>query len=213
MGQAEKDRAACLSQRRQAVYDPPSSGRECGVAGGEARRNDPERRQRIIDATLDVVAEQGVPGTTHRRIAAKAAVPLGSVTYYFASLEELLTTAFVQLAERSSAAFAAHMAQASDADSAREAIIDIIAGSVWAEPRTLLLSYELYAFAARHPSVSTVMQGWMNNSRAALERFFDPLTARALDALVEGIGIHNSIDRDPLDREAIRTIVHRIAAP
>ncbi|WP_322964049.1 TetR/AcrR family transcriptional regulator [Sphingomonas fuzhouensis] len=174
------------------------------------RRNDPARRQRIVAATLEVIAEHGVPGTTHRRIAAAAEVPLGSVTYYFDSLETLLAAAFLQLAEESSDAFRTRMAQATDRDSAREAIIDIIAGSVWAEPRTLLLSYELYAFAARHPSVSTVMQRWMNNSRAALERFFDPLTTRALDALVEGIGIHNSIDPNPLERNAIRDIVHRI---
>jgi DNA-binding transcriptional regulator YbjK len=180
------------------------------VPAVQSRRNDPERRQRIVDATLDVIALHGVPGTTHRRIAAAAAVPLGSVTYYFASLGELLTAAFLQLAEQASTAFRARLAQAGDRASACEAIVDIIAGSVWAEPRTLLLSYELYAFAARNPPVSAVMQQWMDNSRTALERFFDPLTARALDALVEGIGIHNSIDPHPLDRPAIRTIVLRI---
>lgn len=174
------------------------------------KRNDPERRQRIIDATLDVVAEHGVTGTTHRRIAAVAAVPLGSVTYYFATLEDLITAAFLQLAEQSSKEFANRMALASDRDSAKAAIVAIIAGSIWATPRTLLLSYELYAFAARHPPVAAVMRQWMSNSRMALERFFDPLTARALDALVEGIGIHNSIDTEPLGEAAIRTIVDRV---
>jgi DNA-binding transcriptional regulator YbjK len=53
-------------------------------------------------------------------------------------------------------------------------------------------SHKLYAFAARHPPVTTVMQHWMNGRRFALGRFFDPLTARALEALMEGIGIHNS---------------------
>lgn len=181
------------------------------MAEGRSRPNDPERRHRIVVATLDVIAEHGVAGTTHRRIAAAAGVPLGSVTYYFATLDALLTSAFTLLAEESSDAFRTRLTQAMDRSSACEAIVDIIAGSIWAEPRTLLLSYELYAFAARHPSVSSVMQSWMNNSRAALERFFDPLTARALDALVEGIGIHNSIDRNPLDRDAIADIVHRIA--
>jgi DNA-binding transcriptional regulator YbjK len=92
-----------------------------------------------------------------------------------------------------------------------EAVIDIIADSVWAEPRTLLLSYELYAFAARQPPVTAVMQQWMDSSRVALARFFDPLTARALDALTEGVGIHNSIDAAPLSREAIRVVVERVA--
>lgn len=181
------------------------------MAIGGTKRNDPARRQRIVDATLEAIALHGVTGTTHRRIAALASVPLGSVTYYFATLDDLVMTAFLQLAERASVDFAAHMARASDRASAKAAIVDIIAGSVWATPRTLLLSYELYAFAARHPPVAAVMRRWMGNSRAALERFFDPLTARALDALVEGIGIHNSIDEAPLGADAIRTIVDRIA--
>jgi DNA-binding transcriptional regulator YbjK len=183
------------------------------VTGGKSRRNDPERRQRIVVATLEVIARHGVAATTHRRIAEAAAVPLGSVTYYFTTLEALLTEAFLQLAEQSSEAFRARLALAADRDQAREAVIDIIAESVWAEPRILLLSYELYAFAARHPPVGAVMQRWMDSSREALGRFFDPLTARALDALVEGIGIHNSIDRAPLDRAASRDIVGRIAGP
>lgn len=183
-----------------------------GVAvSGGTKRNDPDRRQRIIDATLDAIAAHGVSGTTHRRIAALAAVPLGSVTYYFATLDDLMAEAFLQLAEHSSQAFADRMAMATDRDSAKDAIVAIIAGSIWATPRTLLLSYELYAFAARHPPVADVMRRWMSNSRVALERFFDPLTARALDALVEGIGIHNSIDADPLSEDAIRTIVDRVA--
>jgi DNA-binding transcriptional regulator YbjK len=180
------------------------------LTGSRARQNDPTRRQRIIEAALEVISEHGVAATTHRRIAAAAAVPLGSLTYYFA-LEDLLTTAFLQLAAQSSAAFRARLEVATDPSSAREAVIDIIAGSIWAEPRTLLLSYELYAFAARHPPVSAVMQQWMDTSRTSLGRFFDPLTARALDALIEGIGIHNSIDRDPLDRDSIGIIVERIA--
>lgn len=175
------------------------------------RRNDPARRQRIIDATLSVIADHGTAATTHRRIAEAAQVPLGSVTYYFATLEELLTAAFLQLAADSSTAFRRRLEAATDRAEACTAVIDIIANQIWAEPRTLLLSYELYAFAARHPPIGAVMQNWMDNSRGALSRFFDPLTARALDALIEGIGIHNSIDRAPLERDAIKTIVERIA--
>jgi DNA-binding transcriptional regulator YbjK len=90
-------------------------------------------------------------------------------------------------------------------------VVAIIVGDVWATPSTLLLSYELYAFAARNPALTAVMQGWMDSSREALGRHFDPLTARALDAMVEGIGIHNSIDRAPLDRAQVEAIVARLA--
>lgn len=57
------------------------------------RRLDPDRRSRIIDAALDVIAEKGVAGTTHRRVAAMADVPLGSMTYRFHSMDELLREA------------------------------------------------------------------------------------------------------------------------
>ena len=83
------------------------------------KRNDPSRRQRIVDAALTVIATIGVAATTHRRIAAAANVPLGSVTYYFTSLEALLTEAFLQLAAQSSVAFRERLEQATDQASAR----------------------------------------------------------------------------------------------
>ena len=136
----------------------------------QSRRNDPARRQRIIDATLAVIADLGTAATTHRRIAEAAQVPLGSVTYYFATLEDLLTAAFLQLAEESSAAFRAHLEVATDRATACTAVVDIIANQIWAEPRTLVLSYELYAFAARHPAVSAVMRQWQISPLQRLSR-------------------------------------------
>ena len=60
------------------------------------RRNDPGRRDRIIDACLDVIAEVGVAGTSHRRVADAAGVPLGSMTYHFTGMNELLHEAFTR---------------------------------------------------------------------------------------------------------------------
>ncbi len=96
----------------------------------QSRRNDPKRRQRIVDATLGVIADHGTAATTHRRIAEAAQVPLGSVTYYFATLEDLLAAAFLQLAAESSAAFRARLESATDRAEACTAVIDIIANQV-----------------------------------------------------------------------------------
>ena len=41
------------------------------------RRFDPERKDRIIEACLDVIAERGVAGTSHRVVAAAAGQQLG----------------------------------------------------------------------------------------------------------------------------------------
>ncbi len=41
------------------------------------RPNDPQRRERILQATLDTIAAHGVHAVTHRKIATCANVPLG----------------------------------------------------------------------------------------------------------------------------------------
>ena len=55
------------------------------------------------------------------------------------------------------------------------------------------------------------MQNWMHRSQQTLEQWFDPATARALDAFIEGMTLHFVTDRQPLAREEIRKMVGRIA--
>ncbi|GAB2898554.1 TetR/AcrR family transcriptional regulator [Streptomyces mayteni] len=172
--------------------------------------NDPTRRDRIIDATLTVIAEHGVVGTTHRRVAEAAGVPLGSMTYYFDGMRDLLVAAFTRLAESMSARYRALLDAAETPRQARVAVVEIICGPEYGTPRELLLIYELYAFAQRNPPVKEVTRAWMRASRAALSRHFDARTARALDALVEGLSIHDSMDVDPMDRRDVTAIVEAI---
>lgn len=72
------------------------------------RRHDPERRQRIIDAAIRVVGAKGLAGLSHRSVAAEADVPLGSTTYHFATLDELMIAALRQANEGFAKAVAAH---------------------------------------------------------------------------------------------------------
>ncbi|WP_010685729.1 TetR/AcrR family transcriptional regulator [Methylobacterium mesophilicum] len=175
------------------------------------RRYDPERRSRIIRATLDVIAEHGVAGTTHRRVAAAADVPLGSMTYHFASLDALLLEAFTHLADAVANGFEERLGACATADAACEAVVDLVVDARWVGPRALLLSYELYALAARNPPMRAVMRRWMGRSRAALERHFAPEAAKVLDAMIEGLLIHRSVDPQPMDRAQVRALVDRLA--
>lgn len=43
------------------------------------RANDPQRREKIIQATLEAVKLYGIHAVTHRKIATLAGVPLGSI--------------------------------------------------------------------------------------------------------------------------------------
>ena len=62
------------------------------------RSRDPEgRRSTILLAAGELIREIGVSAVTHRKVAEKAQVPLGSTTQYFASLTDLIAEALTGL--------------------------------------------------------------------------------------------------------------------
>ena len=174
-----------------------------------ARRHDPDRKGRILDAAIDVIAEHGVAGATHRLIAAAADVPLGSLTYHFRGLEDLRAQAFQRYAERMSVIYAAHFDGVRTRAQFVEAVTDLIDGDAGADTHDWAIAYELYLAALRDPALRVVTETWMRTSRAVLERFVDPTTARGVDALIEGLVMHKTLSTSPLSREQIHSIVAR----
>ncbi|MFG1922563.1 TetR/AcrR family transcriptional regulator [Cryptosporangium sp. NPDC048952] len=181
------------------------------TAPRRVRRHDPGRRDRLIDAALVVLAEKGVAATTHREIARVADVPLGSMTYHFASLDEVLTEAFTRHASAVATVFDERLSAATDRDSAIEAVITLVSEDLLGPAQDLVLSVELYVAAARNPALRAVTQAWMQRSRDALERHFDPTTARELDALIEGLVLHSALSTDPMTPAQIRHAIERYA--
>lgn len=72
------------------------------VAGRRKFRREGEerRRQDLIEATLDCVAEHGLQGATVRAIALRAGVTAGLIRHYFPGKEELLQAAYATIMER-----------------------------------------------------------------------------------------------------------------
>jgi DNA-binding transcriptional regulator YbjK len=151
------------------------------------RRYDPERRRRIIDAAMRVVGRSGIAGLSHRTAAAEADVPLGSTTYHFASLDELLVAALRQANEGFASAIRNSGALADpECDVAAE--LARITGEWISRDRTgVELEYELYLAALRRPALRPVAAEWGDGVAEILSRRTDPVTARALVALLDGI--------------------------
>lgn len=64
------------------------------------REGEERRRQDLIEATLDCVAEHGLEGATVRAIALRAGVTAGLIRHYFPGKEELLQAAYETLMSR-----------------------------------------------------------------------------------------------------------------
>lgn len=169
--------------------------------------NDPGRRERILDAALEVITDVGVHKTTHRRIAAVAGVPLGSLTYYFDSLEDLLGQAFVRLVEIKSAQFRDAMADAPTPAAAADAVVDLVCGSAYASPREMNLIFEMYAYAHHNPVVCAAAGEWVRQSRASLGRHFPEDVCAALDVVIEGWPMHRAFLGAEPDRALVAATV------
>lgn len=174
-----------------------------------ARRYDPERRQRIIDAAIRVVGRDGIAGLSHRSVAAEADVPLGSTTYHFATLEELMVAALRQSNEGFGRTLAERLPEAGRKDLAAE-----LAGALgeWlgGERTGVELEYELYLAALRRPALRPVAAEWTEDAAALLARRTDPVTARALVALMDGICLQVLLTGGSYDEEYARTALARL---
>ncbi|MCQ8187014.1 TetR/AcrR family transcriptional regulator [Streptomyces rugosispiralis] len=177
--------------------------------------NDPGRRDRILDAALDVIAEGGVHRTTHRKIASRAGVPLGSLTYYFDGMDDLLALAFARLADTMSQLYRRTLRGAGSPAEAEAAVAELICGPAYATDRDMTLIFEMYAYANHNPAVAATTRSWLARSRDSLALHFTPGVARALDALIEGWPMHSRFDAAPLNRQLVAGVVHAVvsAAP
>ncbi|RVU22063.1 TetR family transcriptional regulator [Streptomyces antnestii] len=175
-----------------------------------ARRYDPERRQRIIDAAIRVVGAKGIAGLSHRSAAAEADVPLGSTTYHFRTLDELLVAALRQANE----GFAKAVAGSAVFEAPRSRLaagLAAVLGDWLAGDRTgVELEYELYLAALRKPALRPVAAEWGDDVADRLARRTDPVTARALVALMDGICLQVLLTDAVYDEEYARDMLARI---
>ena len=85
-----------------------------------------ERRRRIVDAAIEVIAEEGLARMTTRRVAERAEAPLGSLHYCFRNKDELM----LLIAERGAAMLAESFANVDPERGVEATIRDSIA-ALW----------------------------------------------------------------------------------
>ena len=137
---------------------------EVAAAGPRAMRaRGIERRSLIVDAAAAFALEHGIAALSHRQVAAAAQVPLGSTTYYFASLDELRAAAVERMLigdrERRKAALGDGLPiDVNAADLAWRLIDVIIAIPRLDDPIQVALLYERIAEAVRSPELAEVLR-------------------------------------------------------
>ncbi|MGW7577102.1 TetR/AcrR family transcriptional regulator [Streptomyces sp. NPDC054765] len=170
-----------------------------------ARRYDPDRRQRLIDAAIAVVAERGIAGLSHRAVAAAADVPLGSTTYHFATLDELLIAALRQVNGEWLAAFGRWAEGIDPAAPLAEAVAGLVADTLTGDRARVEREYELYLAALRHEAVRPIAAECLDERVRLLgRRIGDMRTARAVVALIDGLLLQHLLTGQPFEPAVVR---------
>lgn len=178
------------------------------------RRTTPEgdeRRDAIRRAACELLLVDGFDAVTHRKVAARAGVALGSVAYYFGGRDELLVAAVEALAEpwlRDARALAADP----PADLA-DALVGLVAGDAGRDD--LRVQYERLVQAARMPALGERCAAWTDElvelaGQVLRAAGHTTLTARAAVALVDGLLLHHLADSDVDPATAARDELRRV---
>lgn len=172
--------------------------------------NDPDRRVRILQAALNVIFDVGLHRASHARIADAAGVSPGSLTYYFSGIDDIYVCAFEMFSESMSGVYDTRMSHVSNAEEAAEAVADLICGT-YADHRSMVLIFEMYAYARHSPRISALTGEWTRRSRRSLAPHFSEDASRAIDALVEGWPMHREFEKRPIDRASVVTAICALA--
>ena len=111
-----------------------------------------ERRARILEAAIEVLARDGIAETTTRKIAAEAEVNQAMLRYYFGSKDDLL---FAVLQEMMRQTREAVQRATPKGKALREMLLEGLTG-FWmhfeARPELQVMQYELTLYALRNPA-------------------------------------------------------------
>ncbi|MFG2865680.1 TetR/AcrR family transcriptional regulator [Streptomyces sioyaensis] len=169
------------------------------------RRHDPGRRQRIIDAAIAVVGARGIAGLSHRSVAAAADVPLGSTTYHFATLDELLIAALRQVNGEWLADFARWVEGLDPAVPLTDEVARFVEEALTGDRSRMELEYELYLAALRREAVRPIAAECLDEMVRLLgRRIGDERTARAVVAVADGLLLQHLLTGAPFEPAVVR---------
>ncbi|MER7015389.1 TetR family transcriptional regulator [Saccharopolyspora sp. NPDC000359] len=178
------------------------------------------RRQALVVAAAELLTEGGFEAVRHRAVAERAGLPLASTTYYFSSLDDLISAAVEHESRQELAAGRAQLDELADQPRSTDAVIELLLDMLLgmesrdggAEP--VLLRYERLVGSPRRPYLAPLMR----ELSAELHDLLAEIFARSgmavsrdrlleLIALVDGAVVNALIESNPDPRGAARRML------
>ncbi|MEV6621179.1 TetR family transcriptional regulator [Amycolatopsis sp. NPDC051106] len=175
------------------------------------------RRAALVEAAAKLLAEGGFDAVRHRAVAERAGLPLASTTYYFDSLEDLVTAAVEHHSNAELAAGRRRLEELATRNRGVQATVDLVLEMLLgpetddpeADAEAVLLRYERLVATGRRPYLRPLMRTLSAQLDELLTEIFarsgTPVSAADLErlvALVDGAVVNALIAIDPAPRAA-----------
>jgi DNA-binding transcriptional regulator YbjK len=173
------------------------------------RGKDPTRRERIARAAIDVVAERGIDKLTHRAVASAAGVPLGSTTYHFATLDDLLAEALRQAAADDVAQLREWLENRGEREELPVLLSELVLRYLGPERARTVAEHQLYIAAFHRPALRHISTEWDAALSDLFTSYTDPVTGRMLSSILCGLLLQGVVRESVPGRDEIEMIFRR----
>ena len=175
------------------------------------RTRDPAQRIREIGrAAADLIAEGGVEALTHRAVAARAGVAVGTTTRYFATIDDLRRHALEYLAE----SVDQDLAKLAEGLAAADDPITYLAASAHADlsdPRTVLAECSLEYAGLFEEDFRDLGLRWYSGLTEILAPYFGRARSEVLAMCLDGACFNTALTRTPPSPARLEAAVRALA--
>lgn len=144
-----------------------------------------ERREQVVQAARSVIVQRGLAGTSLRDIAAAAQVSMGTVTYHFSGVDEILSAVVIAESERFYGAVVAAADAEEDARRALQILVDPLFDDAPDVEAHWRIWSDFWAAVARRPDMADAyaqrIRHWEACCARTIERGVAAGTFRAVD--------------------------------
>lgn len=162
-----------------------------------------DNRQRILEASLEVIRTRGVDGLTHRAIAAQADVSLGLTTYHFKDLEQIIEESFDLAMERDTEFLLGWYQNLKNGSDIPEELTQLVFSYLETESENVYLYFVLVLAAVHRKQLQKKATKWASFMTNLFSQNFSSEAATAIATIYDGtllrqaitgnIGTHNEI--------------------
>lgn len=169
-----------------------------------------DRRNTIIRAATELVPEVGSDNVTHRLVAERADVPLGSTTYYFDSIDDLVHEALQSIADTTRSDLdAMEQRLSSSGNVVRE--LSLVIWEYLQNSSQLMYWNELYTSANHRPELAEMALLWSDGLIRILSHHMNENAARATSMFIDGTLLRVNVSNDTPSFEIIAESISRLS--